>query len=56
MGSLATIFEGKSLDSWGEVNMVEQIVFVCGSEVVLTQYGGEKKSMRESPLETRCRI
>jgi len=33
--------------------MVEQIVFVCGSEVVLTQYGGEKKSMRESPLENR---
>ena len=26
---------------------------VCGSDVVLTLYGGEKKSMRESSLENR---
>ena len=29
---------------------------VCGIDVVLTLYGGEKKSTRESPLETRCRL
>ena len=26
---------------------------ICGSDVVLTLYGGEKKSTRESPLENR---
>jgi len=26
---------------------------VCGSDAVLTLYGGEKKSTRESPLENR---
>jgi len=26
---------------------------VCGSDVVLTLYGGEKKSTRELPLENR---
>jgi len=29
---------------------------VCGSDVVLTIYGDEKKSTRESPLENRCRL
>ena len=29
---------------------------VCDSDVVLTLYGGEKKSTRESPLENRCRL
>ena len=29
---------------------------VCGSSVGLTLYDGEKKSMRESPLESRCRL
>jgi len=34
-------------------NLVEQIVWRCGSNVVLTLYGCEKKSTRESPLENR---
>jgi len=30
---------------------------VCGSDVVLTLYmAARKKSMRELPLETRCRL
>jgi len=29
---------------------------VCDSDVVLTLYGDEKKSTRESPLESRCRL
>ena len=29
---------------------------VCGSSVVLTLGDGEKKSTRESPLESRCRL
>ena len=29
---------------------------VCGSDVVLTLECDEKKSTRESPLETRCRL
>ena len=37
-------------------NLVKQIVWLCGSDVVLTLYGGEKKSTRESTLETRCRL
>jgi len=29
---------------------------ICGSDAVLTLYGGEKKSARESPLEIESRL